>query len=51
MSVMEYMAKLNELSHFAPNQIATKEMRMDHLEQGLKGQIKRMIAGNVFTNF
>ena len=35
MSVMEYMAKLNELSRFVPNQVATKEMKMDHLEQGL----------------
>ena len=40
MSVMEYAAKFNELSCFTPNQVATKEMRMDHFEQGLKGQIK-----------
>jgi len=51
MSVMEYAAKFNELSHFAPNQVATEEMKMDHFDQGLRGPIKRMIAGHVFTNF
>jgi len=25
MSVMEYVAKFNELSHFAPNQLATEK--------------------------
>ena len=42
---MEYAAKFNELSHFAPNQVATEEVTIDHFEQGLKGPIKRMIAG------
>jgi len=37
---MEYAVKFNELSHFAPTQIATKEMRMDHFEQRLKGEVK-----------
>jgi len=32
MSVMEYAAKFNELSHFAPNQVPTKEMKMDNFE-------------------
>ena len=51
MSVIEYAAKFNELSRFAPNQVATEEMKMDHFEQGLKGPIKRMIAGHAFTSF
>ena len=51
MTVIEYAAKFNELSRFAPNQVATEEMKMDHFEQGLKGPIKRMIAGHVFTSF
>jgi len=51
MSVIEYAAKFNELSRFAPNQVATEEMKMDHFEQGLKGHIKRMIAAHVFTSF
>ena len=51
MRVMEYVTKFNELNHFAPNQVAAKEMKMDHFEQGLKGPIKRMIAGHVFTSF
>jgi len=45
MSVIEYAAKFNELSDFAPSQVPTKEMKMDHFEQGLRGPIKRMIAG------
>jgi len=36
MSMMEYAAKFNKLSRFAPNQVATKEMRMNRFEQGLK---------------
>ena len=44
MSVMEYASKFNELSRFAPHQVSTEERRMDHFEQGLKGNIKSMIA-------
>jgi len=51
MSIMEYGMKFNNLSRFTPNQVATDEMKMDHFEQGLKGPIKRMIAGHVFTSF
>jgi len=51
MSVTEYTAKFNELSRFATNLVATEEMKMDHFEQSLKGPIKRMIAGYVFTKF
>jgi len=40
MSVMEYAVKFNELSQFIPNQVATEEMRMDHFEQGLRGEVK-----------
>jgi len=29
---MEYAAKFNKLSRFAPNQVAIEEMRMDHFE-------------------
>jgi len=49
--VTKYAAKFNELSHFAPNQVASEEMKMDHFEQGLKGPIKWMIAGHVFASF
>jgi len=41
MSVMEYAAKFNELSCFAPHQVATEEMKMDPFEQGLKGSTSR----------
>ena len=37
---MDYVAKFNELSRFAPNQVVTDEMRMDHFEQGLRGEVK-----------
>jgi len=49
--VAEYAAKFNELSRFAPDQVVTEEMKMDHFEQGIKGPIKQMIAGHVFTSF
>ena len=51
MSVMEYAAKFNELTRFAPHQVNTEERRMDHFEQGLRGDIKSIIAGQNFDNF
>ena len=51
MSVLEYVAKFNELSRFAPNQVATEEMKVDHFEQGLKGSIKSMIVGHSFDSY
>jgi len=39
-TVMEYVENFNELSRFAPNQVATEEMRMDHFKQGLRGEVK-----------
>jgi len=51
MSVTKYATKFNELSRFTPNQVTTEEMKIDHFEQGLKGPIKRMIAGYAFTSF
>jgi len=50
-SVMEYAAQFNELSRFAPHQVSTEERRMDHFEQGLRGNIKSVIAAQTFTNF
>jgi len=32
MSVIEYTTKFNELSYFAPNQVATEELRMNLFE-------------------
>jgi len=51
MSVIEYAAKFTELSRFAPNQVATEEIRMDHFEQGLRGEVKQIIAGYTYDNF
>ena len=51
MSIIEYAAKFNELNRFAPNQVTTKEMRMDHSEQGLKGEIKQIIAAYAYAKF
>jgi len=45
MSMMEYAVKFNELSRFAPNHVATEEMRMNRFKQGLKREIKQIIAG------
>jgi len=51
MTVIEYAARFNELSRFALHQVNTQERKMDHLEQGLRGDIKSIIAGQTFTNF
>jgi len=51
MTVMEYAARFNELSRFALHQVNTEERKMDHFEQGLRGDIKSIIAGQTFTNF
>jgi len=51
MSIIEYAAKFNELSLFAPNQVATEEMRIDHFKQGLRGEVKQIIAGYTYDNF
>ena len=48
---MEYAAQFNELSRFAPHQVSTEERRMDHFEQGLRGDIKSVITGQTFANF
>jgi len=48
---MEYAAKFNELSRFAPHQVNIEERKMDHFEQGLKGNIRSMISGQTFQNF
>ena len=45
MTVMEYAAKFNELSRFAIHQVNTEERKMDHFEQGLRGDIKSVLAG------
>jgi len=51
MSVIEHAAKFNELRRFAPNQEVAEEMRMDHFEQGLRGEIKQIIAECAYANF
>jgi len=51
MTVMEYAARFNELSRFALHQVNTEERKMDHFEQGLRGDIKSVIASRTFANF
>ena len=51
LSVMEYIAKYNELNRFASHQVAMEEKKMDHVEQGLNGSIKFMVVGHSFDNF
>ena len=48
---MEYAAKFNELSRFTANQVATEEIRRDHFQLGLKGEVKQMTAGYGYSNF
>jgi len=51
MSIIEYTAKFNELSRFAPNQVAIEETRMEHFEEGLKGEVKQIITGYPYASF
>jgi len=51
MSIIECALKFNELSRFALNQVAIEEMRMDHFEQGLRGEVKQIIAGYSYDSF
>jgi len=51
MSVMKYAVKFNEQSRFAPNQVVTEEMRMDHFEQGLRGEVKQIITRYTYDSF
>jgi len=51
MRKLGFSAKFNELCQFALNQVATEEMRMDHFEQGLRGEVKQIIAGHTYENF
>jgi len=50
LSVMEYASSFNKLSRFVPHQVNTKVRKMDHFEQGLRGE-KSMIVGQTFENF
>jgi len=45
------IAKFNELSRFAPNQMAIEEMRIDHFEQGLRGEVKQIMGGYIYDSF
>jgi len=51
MNAVEYTAKFNEHSHFLPNEVATKEMKIDHFEQGLKGSIRSMVTGHPVDSY
>ena len=51
LSVMEYASKFNKLGRFAPHQVNTEERKMDHFDQGLKGDNRSMIAGQTFDIF
>jgi len=51
MYVMEYTVRFNELSRFTMHQVNTEERKMDHFEQGLRGDVKSVIVGQTFANF
>ena len=48
--VIEYMSKFNELSRFAPHQVANEEMKMERFERGLKSKLKTNMAALTFPN-
>ena len=35
----------------ASTKVATEEMKMDHFERGLRGNIKKMVVGHNYANF
>jgi len=51
MIIMGYTIIFNELSCFVPTRVATEEMKMDHFERGLMGDIKPMVVGHNYANF
>lgn len=51
LAVMEYATQFNELSRFVPHQVSTEERRMDLFGQGLRGDVRSLLAGQVFDNF
>ena len=48
---MDYAAKFNELSRFAPHQVNIEERKMDHFKQGLRADIKSVTACQNFDHF
>ena len=44
------MYKFNELSRFAPHQVANGEMKMEQFERGLKSKLKTNMAALTFPN-
>ena len=50
MPVIEYMSKFNELSRFAPHQVANEGMKMERFEGGLKSKLKTNMATLTFPN-
>lgn len=50
MRFIEYMSKFNELSRFAPHQVANEEMKMEQFERGLKSKLKTNMVVLTFPN-
>jgi len=48
MPVIEYKSKFNELSRFAPHQVANEEMKMERFERGLKFNLKTNMVALTF---
>jgi len=50
MPVTECMSKFNELSRFAPHQVANEEMKMQRFERGFKAKLKINMAALTFPD-
>lgn len=50
MSVIADMSKFNQLTRFAPHQLANEEMKMEGFERGLNSKLKTNIAALTFPN-
>jgi hypothetical protein len=51
LSVMEYLLKFMELSHYAPYEVDTNEKKRDSFLHGLDPKLRTMIGVGVYPDF
>ena len=50
-TVMEYEARFTASSRFAQKMVATKAVKCEHFEQGLRPTIHERLAAHIYTNY
>jgi hypothetical protein len=51
LSVMEYLHKFTELSHYAPYEVDTDEKKQDSFLHGLDPELRTLIGSGVYPDF